>query len=63
MLPSLLENLTVLELREVRAENLNHIKVCLCLLKSTPNLEELYISVSFRSKKSIVCVLIRHSSH
>lgn len=41
----LLDNLTSLELREVRVDNIRHMTVLLCLLKSAPNLEELSISV------------------
>ncbi|PON45844.1 F-box domain containing protein [Trema orientale] len=55
-LPSLLQNLTVLELSEVTVDNLKHAMVSLCLIKSAPNLEELFISVSrpFGSSKHVV---------
>ncbi|XP_062106398.1 F-box/FBD/LRR-repeat protein At1g13570-like [Humulus lupulus] len=54
-LPYPLDNLTVLELSEVTVDTLKHAMVCLCLLKSAPNLEELYISVArpFTSGKHV----------
>ncbi|KAF4348088.1 hypothetical protein F8388_010055 [Cannabis sativa] len=45
-LPCPLHNLTVVELSEVSVDTLKQAMVCLSLIKSAPNLEELFISVA-----------------
>ncbi|BFG26426.1 hypothetical protein CerSpe_127000 [Prunus speciosa] len=45
-LPTTLQHLSVLELKDVRLDSMTEVMVCLCILRSAPNLEKLLLSVA-----------------
>ncbi|PQM39401.1 F-box/FBD/LRR-repeat protein [Prunus yedoensis var. nudiflora] len=45
-LPTMLQHLSVLELKDVRLDSMTEVMVCLCIFRSAPNLEKLLLSVA-----------------
>lgn len=45
-LPTMLQHLSVLELKDVRLDSMTEVMVCICIFRSAPNLEKLLLSVA-----------------
>ncbi|CAN0929857.1 F-box/FBD/LRR-repeat protein At1g13570 [Linum grandiflorum] len=56
-LPTLLHQLRVIEIPHMSLNNLSHVRVLVCLIMSSPNLQQLTIGVGFRLNRNLSCLM------